>query len=199
MSLAGTAFGRVRKDRVLLRKGARPGDAIVVTGDLGRAGLAYHQLADATVRPQAVDQLLHPYPRVREGQLFSASGVVTSCMDISDGLGLSLAQMAAMSGLSYVVDWEKVPLYNPLETLPEDRRKEYALYSGGDFELLATVKADGVDELVRKLNEPQRGLHHELTVIGTVGKPGPNLLAVGGRKEPLQGRGWEHFRASHSG
>ncbi len=199
MSLAGTAFGKVRKDRVLLRKGARPGDAIVVTGDLGRAGLAAQQLADPTVRVQAIEELLHPYPRVREGQLFSASGVVTSCMDISDGLGLSLAQMSAMSGLSYVVDWERVPLYNPLETLPEERRKECALYSGGDFELVATVKPDGVQELVRKVNEPQRGLHHELTVIGTVGKPGPNLLALGGKREPLQGRGWEHFRVSHSG
>ncbi|HII41447.1 MAG TPA: thiamine-phosphate kinase, partial [Thermoplasmata archaeon] len=170
MSLAGTAVGRVRKDRVLLRKGARPEDALVVTGDLGRAGLAYAQLAEPATRAEGLEQLLHPYPRVREGQAFSESGVVTSCMDISDGLGLSLAEMAAMSGLSYAVEWEKVPLYNPLEALPPERAKEFALYTGGDFELVATVRPEAVGELAARLNEPHRGVHHALTVIGTVGK-----------------------------
>ncbi len=198
-SFAGTAIGRVRKDRILLRKGARPGDAIVVTGDLGRAGLAYAQLADPATRAEGLEELLRPYPRLREGAAFSDSGIVTSCMDISDGLGLSLAQMAAMSGLSYSVEWEKVPLHKPLETMPADRQREYALYSGGDYELVATVKPEAAADLVARVNEPHRGSHHELTVIGTVERAGPNTLAAGGKREPLQGRGWEHFRPSHSG
>ena len=199
VSLAGTAVGRVRKDRILLRKGARPGDAIVVTGDLGRAGLAYLQLGNPTTRLEGIEQLLHPCPRVREGQIFSRSGAVTSCMDISDGLGLSLAQMAAMSGLSYTVEWEKLPLYEPLKSLPKDRQRECALYSGGDFELVATVKPEAVAGLIGRMNERHRGAHRPLTLIGKVGKPGPNFLAEGGKREPLQGRGWEHFRPSHSG
>ncbi|HYM39540.1 MAG TPA: thiamine-phosphate kinase [Thermoplasmata archaeon] len=199
ISLAGTAIGRVRKDRILLRKGARPGDAIVVTGALGRAGLAVAQLADPEMKSEGIKQLLHPYPRLREGQIFSESGAVTSCMDISDGLALSLAQMAAMTGLSYAVEWEKVPRYEPLEALPVERQKEHALYAGGDFELVATVKSGSVPDLVGRLNEPQRGVRHGLAVIGKVGTPGPNLLVVGGKQEPLQDRGWEHFRVSHSG
>ncbi len=198
-SFAGTAIGRIRKDRILLRKGARPGDAIVVTGDLGRAGLAYAQLSDPSSRAEGIEQLLHPYPRLREAETFSESGVVTSCMDISDGLGLSLAQMAAMSGLSYAVEWERVPRYKPLETMPIDRQREYALYSGGDYELVATVKPEAVGDLVERMNEPHRGAHHELTVIGKVGKAGANALTMGGRTETLMGRGWEHFRPSHSG
>lgn len=197
MSLAGTAIGRVRKDRILLRKGARPGDAIVVTGDLGRAGLAYAQLAKPASRAEGLEQLMHPYPRVREGQIFSDSGVVTSCMDISDGLGLSLAQMASMSGLSYEVEWEKVPLHQPVQFEPVEKAKEYALYSGGDYELVATVKPEAVDGLLKRMNEPRRGMHHEVTVVGTVGKPGPNRLRIAGRSEPLLSRGWEHFRPSH--
>ncbi len=199
MSLAGTAIGRVRKDRILLRKGARPGDAIVVTGDLGRAGLAYAQLGDPSSRVEGMEQLLHPYPRLREAAIFSESGAVTSCMDISDGLGLSLAQMAAMSELSYTVEWEKIPLHKPLEPMPLDRQRECALYSGGDFELVATVRPEAVGDLVARLNEPHRGAHHELTVIGKVGKAGQNALLVHGKAETLQGRGWEHFRVSHSG
>lgn len=199
MSFAGTAIGRVRKDRILLRKGARPGDAIVVTGDLGRAGLAFAQIANPATRVEGIEQLLHPYPRLREAAIFSESGVVTSCMDISDGLGLSLAQMAAMSGLSYAVEWEKVPLHKPLEALAAERQREYALYSGGDFELVATVKPEAVKDLEDRMNEPHRGSHHELTVIGKVGKAGPNTLVARGRTETLKGQGWEHFRPSHSG
>ncbi len=199
MSLAGTAIGRVRKDRILLRKGARPGDAIVVTGDLGRAGLAYDRLANPTTRADGLGQLLHPYPRFSEGQAFSESGVVTSCMDISDGLGLSLAQMAAMSGLSYHVTWERIPLYQPLEALPVAQAAAYALYTGGDYELVATVKPEAVADLVTRRNETHRGAHRELTVVGTVGKPGPNTVSVDGKEEMLLAKGWEHFRPSHSG
>ena len=198
LSLAGTAIGRVRKDRIVLRSVARPDDAIVVTGDLGRAGLAFAQLGDSAVRVDGIEQLLHPYPRLREGEIFSESGVVTSCMDISDSLGLSLAQMASMSGLSYAVEWEKVPRCKPLESLAADRQREYALYSGGDYELVATVKPEAVNDLLARLNAPRRGAHQELTVIGTVGKPGPNTLLTAGKAEPLRARGWEHFRASHA-
>ncbi len=199
MSLAGTAIGRVRKDRILLRKGARPGDAIVVTGDLGRAGYAFDRLANPTTRADGLEQLLHPYPRVSEGQAFSESGVVTSCMDISDGLGLSLAQMAAMSGLSYHVEWDRIPLHQALEALPAERAQAYALYSGGDYELVATVKPEAVVDLVTRMNEPHRGAHHELSMIGKVGKPGPNTVVLAGKEEMLLAKGWEHFRVSHSG
>src|SRR5207247_9182744 len=59
LSIAGTAFGRVRKDRILLRSGARPGDAIVVTGDLGRAGYAAKTPEQSSGMPtEAVNQPL---------------------------------------------------------------------------------------------------------------------------------------------
>ena len=92
LAIAGTAFGRVRKERILLRTGARPGDAIVVTGDLGRAGHAAKMLEQSSgLRTEALSQLLRPYPRIADGMFFSESGAVTSCMDLSDGLGASLA------------------------------------------------------------------------------------------------------------
>jgi len=73
LSIAGTAFGRVRKDRILLRTGARPGDAIVVTGDLGRAGHAAKMLEQSSgMRTEALNQLLRPYPRIADGMFFSS-------------------------------------------------------------------------------------------------------------------------------
>jgi thiamine-monophosphate kinase len=199
MSLAGTALGRVRKDKILLRTGARPGDAIVVTGDLGRAGLAYQQLTNPMQRADALRSLMRPYPRILEGQGFSDSGLVTSSMDLSDGLGLSLGQMAAMTKLSYVVEWDSLPAYRDLDHLAEPQKKELVLYSGGDYELLATVKPESVDQLRSLVAAKGRNRAARLSVIGRVEKGGGNLLITKGGREPLLMKGWEHFRPSHSG
>ena len=196
LSIAGTAIGRVRKDRILLRKGARPGDLIVVTGDLGRAGHAYREIASAPLKGELLGHLLRPYPRVMEGMFFSESGAVTSCMDISDGLGSTLAQMAGMTGLSYQVDWEAMPVHRGLEALPPAVAKDLSLYSGGDYELVATVKPEGVETLLSRYRTERRADRNRLTLIGRVGPPGPNVLVSKAGKEPLLAKGWEHFRPS---
>ena len=200
LSLAGTAIGRVRKDRILLRSGARPGDLVVVTGDLGRAGLALQQLSNPTARLEALRSLLRPTPRLLEGEEFSESGVVTSCMDISDGLGTSLAQMASMSGMSYVVDWDRLPVYQDVEHVAVPARKDLVLYSGGDYELVATVKPEGLEALQERLRRHQREHGPRLSVVGRVEKGGGgNVLVMPDGREPLLSKGWEHFRLSHSG
>jgi len=199
MSLAGTAIGRVRKDRVLLRKGARPGDVIVVTGELGRAGVAMRQLSAGGVRTEALHAVLHPYPRVAEGMVFSDSGTVTSCMDISDGLGATLAQMAAMTGLSYQVEWEALPKHKGLANLTAAQAKEMALYSGGDYELVATVKPEGLGDLLARYETERRADRNRITLVGKVGSAGPNLLVTREGKEPLASKGWEHFRPMRAG
>src|SRR5947208_4604648 len=143
LAIAGTAFGRVRKDRILLRTGAKPGDAIVVTGDLGRAGYAAKMLEQSSgLRSEALNQLLRPYPRIADGMFFSDSGAVTSCMDLSDGLGASLGQMTAMTKLSYQIDEAALPRYSALSSPPPAVAKELVLYNGGDHELIATGPTD---------------------------------------------------------
>jgi len=196
LSIAGTAFGRVRKDRILLRTGAKPGDLIVVTGDLGRAGHAAKLLEQSPAhRMEALNQLLRPYPRIAEGMFFSDSGAVTSCIDLSDGLGASLAQLSAMTHLSYVVEFEAIPMYRGLAALPPAVAKESALYYGGDYELLATVRPDAVGPLLERSSSiPPRA--HRLTVIGKVAPSGGNVLVSKTGKEPLLAKGWEHFRSS---
>ena len=199
MSLAGTAVGRVPKSRILLRTGAKPGDAIVVTGDLGRAGLAYQQLANPVQRTDALRSLMRPYPRIAEGRAFSESGGVTSCTDLSDGLALSLGHMAAMTHLSYVVEWDALPVYRDLEHLAQPQRKEIVLYTGGDYELLATVKPEGIDRLRALGAQRGRDRGARVSVIGRVETSGGNVLLTKGGREPLLMKGWEHFRPSHSG
>jgi len=197
LSIAGTAFGRVRKDRILLRSGARPGDVIVVTGDLGRAGHAARMLEQpAALRTEALDQLLRPYPRIADGTFFSESGVVTSCMDLSDGLGASLAQMAAMTKLSYQIEDAALPRYAGLASFPPQVAKDLTLYYGGDYELLATVRPDAIQTLLTHYSTSTQRERHRLTVIGKVAASGGNVLLTKTGHEPLLAKGWEHFRSS---
>ena len=191
ISLAGTAVGRVKKAQILLRRGARAGDLLVVTGELGRSGLAYRDLSIPERQRAALEAVMRPYPRVEEGKLFAESGAVTSCMDISDGLGTTLAQMGRMSGVQFEVSWEKLPLPADLRRLPAKEAFELALYTGGDYELAATVDPAKFPEL-KRLCEASR---HRLTAVGGVAEHGANVLLTAEGQQPLEDRGWEHFRS----
>src|SRR2546426_6866216 len=190
--LAGTALGKVRRDRVLLRKGARAGDAVVITGELGRGAWAARSLRAGTDIPIATDMLMRPQPRIEEGKLFAESGGVTSCMDSSDGLGTTLAQMAAAGSVGFEVEWSKLPVFREVRDLPPAEAQTLALYWGGDYELVASVKPEALDGLARAFKD--RG--HPLTACGRVVPAVPNLLVVDGRRETLQPHGWEHFRSA---
>ncbi len=189
--LAGTAFGRMRKDHVLLRRGARPGDAVVITGDLGRSGWGARCVRRGQDIVHATELMMRPHPRVEEGKLFAESGAVTSCMDISDGLGTTLAQMSALGKVGFEVEWEKLPLYKEIRTLPPSDQKQLAMYWGGDYELVATVRPEKLEELARMFQEKR----HPLTVCGRVLPAGPNVLVAEGKPETLHPRGWEHFKS----
>ena len=112
--VAVTAVGR--SERVPGRAGARPGDAIVVTGPLGAAGSAFRR--GGYVRPPL---------RVEEG--LRLGRVASAMLDVSDGLGADAAQIARRSGCRVVIELDAVPLAGTIGDLG----------FGEDFELLAAT------------------------------------------------------------
>src|SRR6266571_4514644 len=161
------------------------------------AGAAMRLLQDpSAARTEALNQILRPYPRVADGMFFSDSGAVTSCMDISDGLAASLAQMAAMTHLSYQVDEASLPRYRGLSSLPPAIAKDLLLYYGGDYELIATVRADAIQTVLERYAQTKPPERNRLTVIGKVASSGGNVLVTKSGLEPLLNKGWEHFRPS---
>jgi thiamine-monophosphate kinase len=116
--LSVTALGR--SQRVPGRAGARPGDAVVVTGPLGAAGAAFRE-----------GRYVRPPVRTEEGLRLGA--VATAMLDLSDGLAADAGHVARRSGVRLVVDLDAVPRAGE----PAD------LGFGEDFELLATVPGDG--------------------------------------------------------
>jgi len=118
--LSVTAVGR--SERVPGRSGARPGDALVVTGPLGAAGAAFRD-----------GSLVRPPLRLVEGRQLAAAA--HAMLDLSDGLAADVAHLARRSGARCVVDLERVPLA-PGATVED-------LGFGEDFELLAAVADPG--------------------------------------------------------
>jgi thiamine-monophosphate kinase len=142
LTITGTALGRVKKSQLLLRKGAKPGDLVCVTGYAGTAGAALKAvLSKKSVSKTVLKALFEPVPRTREARELAESGAVTSMMDTSDGLAMSLYDLSRQSKVGFKI-WE-----NALPIFPEVREfasgpeelLEFALYTGGDFELIFTV------------------------------------------------------------
>ncbi len=115
--LSVTAIGR--SERVPGRSGARPGDALVVTGPLGGAGAAFR--AGGYVRPPI---------RIAEGKGLGA--VAHAMLDISDGIAIDAAHLARRSGVRCVIELDRVPLAQGA-TIDD-------LGFGEDYELLAVVE-----------------------------------------------------------
>lgn len=198
-----TAVGSVRRRKILTRSGARPGDAVVVSGWVGQAaaGLAscLARAAGDTVSARAVPpgtgelRFLQPEPRVRLGMLLGRTRVPGACIDLSDGLAAGLAEIARASGAGVVIDAEALPIDEETRQWFAGRGQdavEAACAGGEDYELLFTVPRKRLRALdaVRRL---AGGL--PCTKIGTVTAAPACVLRREGHEGPLPA-GFAHFR-----
>ena len=182
LTITGCALGFVEKDLVLRRRGARPGDMLCTTGSLGGAGGGLwawkHGLESALIT-----KLLEPQPRLKEGRALAQSRSVTAMMDNSDGLALSLSDLAEVSRVGFVVCMDKLPIASGLvEMVGHEKAVELVMSAGGDFELVFTVALQRL-ELARQACE--------LTVIGTVVEEGI-WMEKGGERRRIEAKGYEH-------
>ncbi|MGD1060793.1 MAG: thiamine-phosphate kinase [Methanomassiliicoccales archaeon] len=188
--LSGTALGTVAKKNILLRKGARPGDLLGVTGNLGLAAAGYHSITKGLGERKAEKAIKEPTPRTKEGMILSAAGSVTSCMDVSDGLALTVHGISEASGVGFDVDYEAVPVEREVYDVAKKsavQTEELVLYYGGDYQLLFTFSPKGLNSLRNKLGK-------DLSVIGKAVAGNECTLVKNGRRTPLEKRGYEHFR-----
>jgi thiamine-monophosphate kinase len=135
--LTGTCLGFT--DKPIKRSGANVGDLLCVTGSLGNAALALNVINNKLKVPKNIEEiskkaLFQPQPRVSEGIIIANSGVVTSMIDISDGLALSIAEIVKSSNVGAELYEENVPVLD--EKIRSDERlhlskkecRELALY-----------------------------------------------------------------------
>ncbi|MGD1990972.1 MAG: thiamine-phosphate kinase [Chromatiales bacterium] len=191
MAFTLQAHGLLEAGRALLRSGARPGDTLYVTGNLGGAGAALKSLLDGDLQiPDVLRRSLEqPEPRVTPGRLLA--GIASSCIDLSDGLAGDLGHILDASGCGATVELERLPL------LPETRvfMQRYddwqlPLIAGDDYELLFSVPQSREQAL--RAVEPKLGCR--VTRIGRIeAEPGLRFVdAAGKRRTPCHA--WDHFR-----
>ncbi len=185
LTMAGTALGLVKKELLIRRSGAKIGDLVCVTGHLGTAGAALRALdKKLPVGQWILKALFEPVPRINEGIALAGSRSVTSMMDISDGLALSLHDLGKASSVGFKVYEDRLPVLPDVRRLFKGKELlEAVVFTGGDFELLFTVSPDKID-IAREACP--------LTVIGEV-IGGGVFLEKEGRLEELEARGYEHF------
>jgi thiamine-monophosphate kinase len=181
--------GTVPKDKAILRSGARPGDRIYVSGELGGSAAAVVEMRSKPKRrlnPREYPRHFFPEPRIELGRILREKGLASAMIDTSDGLSTDLAHICEESGVGAELHAESIPLAGVGKP---SRRVDLklALHGGEDYELLFTAP--------RKTRIPSCLTGVPITQIGHITRGTKIFLSnrrgVGYRLDP---RGWEHFR-----
>ncbi len=175
----------------LLRSGARPGDLVCITGDIGRALAGYLVWRNGVkiekrIRDVIYEKFLRPIARVEAG--LRLSGVANSAVDVSDGLSKELHLLAEKSGVRIDVAVEKLPIMEEVFEVSELLGMDpyiLALGSGEEFELLFTLPPEKVADL-----------DFQCTVIGRVVAGEGVYYRRSGKLKEMPLIGWEHLEPS---
>ncbi|HEY6372891.1 MAG TPA: thiamine-phosphate kinase [Candidatus Sulfotelmatobacter sp.] len=181
--------GTAPKGKSVLRSGARPGDRIFVSGELGGSAAAVVQMRTQPKKKlQPRDYLRHfyPEPRVELGRILREKGLASAMIDTSDGLSTDLAHLCKESNVGAEVESVLIPrasVGKPAREVDLD----LALHGGEDYELLFTSPPG------KRIPSHIAGV--PLTHIGQITRSQRvlvrNLKGIAYQFEP---RGWEHFR-----
>lgn len=200
-----TAIGEVQENRVVRRDGARQGDLICVTGDLGAAylGLLLMErekkifLESPSVQPDLENQdyllrrLLKPEARKDIIDFFEEQQIMpTSMIDVSDGLSSEILHICKQSNAGCVIYEDKIPIAE------ESRNFAFklgldptacALSGGEDYELLFTLRQEDYDKIT---------LNEQISVIGYIKEPeeGAHIITRAEKKHALTAQGWNAFK-----
>jgi thiamine-monophosphate kinase len=186
-------LGEVEKKFLVKRSGAKKGDLICVTGDLGeaQAGLEFLKRYPRK-KPALVKKHLTPFPRINESRILVKNLKISSMIDISDGLSSELFHLTEESNLGAMIYEEKIPI-SPNCTKAGNLLKRspllWALSSGEEYELLFTIRRKDLAKL-EKIKEKVK-----VSVIGKMleKREGIFLMERSGKKRELKKTGFTHF------
>jgi len=160
-------LGVVKKNKLVLRSGARPGDIIFVTGKLGRSILGKH---------------LTFTPRLKESRFLVNNFKINSMIDISDGLTQDLNHILKASRVGAVIYEALIPKSRVARSLND------ALYGGEEFELLFTLSRKDAKRLAFKKKQIFKPIGE------IVSKDyGFKLIDKNNKEVSIKPDGWRHF------
>ncbi len=179
--------GSVPQGKALLRSGARPGDRLYVTGELGGSAAALRDMIkNRKLNPRGYPRHFFPEPRIELGRILREKGIASAMIDTSDGFSTDLTHICEESGVGAELQANAIPRAK-LGKAGREVDLEVALHGGEDYELLFTAPAS------KRL--PSRLAGVPITQIGTVARSRKIfLISSSGAATPLKPQGWEHFR-----
>ncbi|NLA24505.1 MAG: thiamine-phosphate kinase [Bacteroidales bacterium] len=208
-SITGTtisisALGRVEKNQVVYRNGAKVNDLICVTGDLGAAYLGLQLLereknlfiADQSVKPDisnypyCVERILKPENKPKTLKKLQEANILPNAMiDISDGLSSDILHICKQSQVSCKIYEDKIPINIETAQLAQEffiDPSVAALNGGEDYELLFTIDQKYF-EIISEMPE--------ISIIGYISDKSEEsaLVARNGVEVPLKAQGWRHI------
>ncbi len=210
LMISVTVIGEADEDRVAYRSGAKVGDVLCVTGDLGAAfaGLrvllaerAQLQRAGDEYRPDLKDytyvirRQLTPTARLGVVRAWHGAGIRPNALiDISDGLASEVQHICRNSTVGALLDASTLPIHAETRRAAGHFAQDadtYALYGGEDYELLFTMPADTLTKM-----DPTT-----YTAIGAItdASEGVRIQTPEGAVIPLENRGYKHFGGSSEG
>ena len=182
------------RHKPLLRSGAKPGDGLWVSGELGAAALGWIAAQRKLDGAARIFRRRHarPEPRLDWGQSLASSGMVSSAMDLSDGLAGDLPHLARASGVGFEVDVDLLPRSGVFSRLCKKMKleEERLLLAGGeDYELLFTVR----HAAEKRFGEYCRRHRIKATRIGHASRGQKLLWHRSGKKMKQVWEGYRHF------
>jgi thiamine-monophosphate kinase len=202
LMLTVTLLGEVEPEHLILRSGAQPGDALLVTGSIGDASagleLMLHPAVNVPTETRIKLITAHgvPQPRVAEMRAAVVTGAVHAAIDLSDGLSGDLRHIAEEShvGAEIIADALPVSAECHAAAAALNRRPlEFALSGGEDYEILMAVAAEKKDAVIQAI---QQATGTPVTCIGHItDKVGELLLRDAQGRTTALGKGYEHFSA----
>ena len=195
-----TLLGEGKKEGLVYRHGAKPGDDLYVTGTLGDSLLGLHlakSLKGQAPSPEErflLERHFDPTPRLREGRALAEGKIASAMIDVSDGLFSDLHHICEESRVGALVWADRIPqspAFRSLVPASPGEEWKWALKGGEDYELLFSAPPERAEELAALGKDWPCGI----TRIGRV-EPRSHGLVVRDEKGPVDPsslKGYDHF------
>ncbi|GAB4323020.1 MAG: thiamine-phosphate kinase [Promethearchaeota archaeon] len=202
--VAPSMFGVAARDRLLSRGGARPGDILVVNGELGLTGVGFRVLlrgeGSSSEFPRSVASILEPDVRIADGVKLAEEGLATASIDSSDGFHACLEELSSESGVGFEVDGGSLPVAEEASRFAEEfgddpLLNELVFHGGEEFVHVFTIPPENWEAAASAASE----VGGQLFGVGTVTKRRALVVKWGSLVEPLPRGGWRHWASPGGG
>lgn len=194
LNISIALFALADRSQLVLRKTAKPGNIVAVSGDFGDASAGLKAVLEKGIRPKHLPKPIYnavyrPRAELGLGLALAKLRVLDSSIDSSDGLAWSLHELAKASNVGIMI--EKIPVSKASRKFAEEsgcNAYDLALYGGEEYHLVVTMQPS-------KFDLAQRVARGRLRRIGFVTRrfKGVRMLRDG-RQIRIERKGWEHFK-----